>query len=288
MSRCLISIRPLCPTGLARLPDLLARPLPRPFDGGQRVRRGGAGPGRSSRRSSTSKPQRRSSRIMSPWPRWNSTESSSGHSNRCMPKYGRSSRSVAGRPSSSGMVSISSTRVDQEDQLPAGTQQPRRLGDPGVRVAPDAGAVLADRQVEAGVGERRPLGVGVDQREPQPEPLLQLAGGRQLGRRSCPGRPAGRRGAPARPRRSRCRSPARWCRSPSRPGGSTPACASGMPRYPRSARPRTSSAGPAPAYRTPTRPTRRGCAAHDQPSRSQRPASAQAPSHRQPDIPPGC
>ncbi len=73
-------------------------------------------------------------------------------------------------------------RVDQEDQLPAGAEQPRRLGDPGVRVAPDAGAVLADRQVEAGVGERRPLGVGLEQREPQPETLLQAVRGRQLGR----------------------------------------------------------------------------------------------------------
>ncbi len=50
-------------------------------------------------RSSTSRCQRRSSRIMSPWPRWNSTASSSGQSKWCIPKYGRSSRSVASRPS---------------------------------------------------------------------------------------------------------------------------------------------------------------------------------------------
>jgi len=30
--------------------------------------------------------QRRSRRIMSPWPRWNSTASSSGQSKRCIPK----------------------------------------------------------------------------------------------------------------------------------------------------------------------------------------------------------
>ena len=135
------------------------------------------GSGRSSRRSSTARPPRRSSRIMSPWPRWNSTELSSGHSNRCMPKYGRSSRSVAGRPSSSGMVEHHQHRVDQEDQLPAGAQQAGRFGDPGVRIAPDAGAVLGDRQVEAGVGERRLLGVGLQYREPQPETVLQLTGG---------------------------------------------------------------------------------------------------------------
>jgi hypothetical protein len=138
------------------------------------------GSGRSSRRSSTSRPQPRSSRIMSPWPRWKSTDSSSGHSNRCMPKYGRSSRSVAGRPSVSGTVSMSSTEFTRKISWPPGAQQPGRLGDPGVGVAPDAGAVLRDRQVEAGVGERCLLGAGVDEREPQAETVLQLARGGQL------------------------------------------------------------------------------------------------------------
>ncbi len=62
---------------------------------------------RSSIRSSTSNPWSRSSRIQSPWARWNSTESSSGHSNRCIPKLGRSRRSPAGTSSSSGAQSIS-------------------------------------------------------------------------------------------------------------------------------------------------------------------------------------
>ena len=39
--------------------------------------------------------------------------------------------------------------VDQEDKLSAGPQDPRRLGDPAVGIAPDAGAVLRDGKVES-------------------------------------------------------------------------------------------------------------------------------------------
>jgi hypothetical protein len=53
-------------------------------------------------------------------------------------------------------------RVHQEYQPSAGAQQPGRLGDPGVGIAPDARAVLRDGQVKAGVGEGGLLGAGVD------------------------------------------------------------------------------------------------------------------------------
>jgi DNA-binding PadR family transcriptional regulator len=90
-------------------------------------------------------------------------------------------------------------RVHQEDQLPAGAQQPGRLGDPRVGITPDARAVLRDGQVEAGVGEGCLLGAGVDQREPQPEPVLQLAGGGQLRRGVVQaGRPRAAAGQPGR------------------------------------------------------------------------------------------
>jgi hypothetical protein len=39
-------------------------------------------------------------------------------------------------------------RVDQEDELVAGAQEARRLGDPGVGLAPDARCVLGDRDVD--------------------------------------------------------------------------------------------------------------------------------------------
>jgi hypothetical protein len=72
--------------------------------------------------------------------------------------------------------------VGQEHQPPARAQQPGRLGHPAVGIAPDAGPVLADDQVEAPTGEWHPLGVGLDQGERQPEPLLAAGRGRQLGR----------------------------------------------------------------------------------------------------------
>ena len=66
------------------------------------------------------------------------------------------SRAAAGAPSpahrrSSGLQSISRTRVHQEHEPSAGAQQPRCLRNPAIRVAPDARAVLRDGEVEAGV-----------------------------------------------------------------------------------------------------------------------------------------
>ena len=90
-------------------------------------------------------------------------------------------------------------RIHQEDQLAAGAQQPGRLGNPRVGIAPDAGAVLRDRQVEAAVGEGCLLGAGVDEREPQSETVLQVAGGDQLRRGVVqPGRARAAAGQPRR------------------------------------------------------------------------------------------
>src|SRR5215467_12548826 len=72
-------------------------------------------------------------------------------------------------------------RVDEEDQLSARAQEPGRLGDPRVRVAPDAGAILGDHQVERRVSEWRSLGVGMHEREGEPKLLLQPARGSKLG-----------------------------------------------------------------------------------------------------------
>ena len=68
--------------------------------------------------------------------------------------------------------------VGQEHQPAAGSQQARRLGDPGVRVGPQRGAVLADREVERGVGVGDALGVAEQEREV--EAVLGLEPGRGL------------------------------------------------------------------------------------------------------------
>jgi hypothetical protein len=47
-------------------------------------------------RSSISRPQLLNRRIVSPRLRWNSTDSSSGHWDRCMPTQGRSRRAASG------------------------------------------------------------------------------------------------------------------------------------------------------------------------------------------------
>jgi hypothetical protein len=57
--------------------------------------------------------------------------------------------------------------VGEEDELPGRAQQPSRLGNPPVRVTPDAGAVLGDRQIKAPVGGGNLLGVTVPKRELQ-------------------------------------------------------------------------------------------------------------------------
>src|SRR4029450_4164946 len=68
----------------------------------------------------------------------------------------------------------------EEDQPSARPQQPGRLRDPPVRVAPDRRAVLGQPEFEALVVERRALGVCVHEREPEVELRLEGPGGRGL------------------------------------------------------------------------------------------------------------
>jgi len=89
--------------------------------------------------------------------------------------------------------------IDEEDQAPARPQQSRRLGDPAVGVAPDAGPVLADRQVEGAAAEGRALGIAEDQREGHAEFALEGAGRPQLGGGVV--QPDDARPAPGEPRR---------------------------------------------------------------------------------------
>jgi len=88
-----------------------------------------------------------------PWGRWNSTEAAEDGED----------------------------RVDEEDELAAGAQQAGGLRDPEVGVAPDARAVLGDRDVEGFVGVGDLLGVAVEEREVEAELLLVAAGGGELG-----------------------------------------------------------------------------------------------------------
>ena len=55
--------------------------------------------------------------------------------------------------------------VRQEDQLAAGAQEARGLGDPAVWIGPDRCPVLADGEVEACIGQSGRLGIAVDERE---------------------------------------------------------------------------------------------------------------------------
>ena len=59
--------------------------------------------------------------------------------------------------------------VDEEDQPTSGAHESGCLRDPPVGVAPDAGAVLGDGEVEALVGQRNLLGAAVQQRELEAE-----------------------------------------------------------------------------------------------------------------------
>src|SRR6266545_7032366 len=64
-------------------------------------------------------------------------------------------------------------RAHLEHEASTGAQDPRGFRDPPVWVAPDRGAVLRDREVEALVGERRMLGVRVHEREGETELSLE-------------------------------------------------------------------------------------------------------------------
>src|SRR5919198_1217584 len=70
--------------------------------------------------------------------------------------------------------------VDEEDELATGSEEAGSLGNPAVRVTPDAGPVFADGEVETGVGQRDLLGIAVDEREGKAELLLQRTGRLEL------------------------------------------------------------------------------------------------------------
>ncbi len=71
--------------------------------------------------------------------------------------------------------------VDEEHEPAARSHQPRCLGDPEIRVAPDARAVLGDDEVEAVIGKRRLLRVAMQERKLESELPLQASGRIQLG-----------------------------------------------------------------------------------------------------------
>ena len=71
-------------------------------------------------------------------------------------------------------------RAGEEDEPAARAQQPRGLRDPARRLAPQARAVLRQREVEARVGQRDVLGVGLDQRELDAVLRLHRPRGREL------------------------------------------------------------------------------------------------------------
>ena len=85
---------------------------------------------------------------------------------------------VAGRAAGGG-AHRGQRRAGEHEQPAAGTQQPGGLRDPAARIACDQ-PVLGDQQVEPAVGQRRPLGVGLHQRERQAVLALQAPGDPQL------------------------------------------------------------------------------------------------------------
>src|SRR5918912_4397458 len=66
--------------------------------------------------------------------------------------------------------------VDEEDELATGSEEAGSLRDPAIRVTPDAGPIFGDGEVDTGVGQRDLLGIAVDEPEGQTELLLQRTG----------------------------------------------------------------------------------------------------------------
>ena len=143
---------------------------------------------------------------------------SADHSNRCMPNWGRSSRSSA--LPSSGEQRMRSVELRRNDELPSGTEQPRGLGDPLVRVGPDRRSVLRHRDVERRVRQRHILAECPDELETRsrssPYSAAPSPAARAWDRRR---RRAARHAASARRRSRRCRSRARPRLSRTRPEG---------------------------------------------------------------------
>src|SRR5215470_15243537 len=79
-----------------------------------------------------------------------------------------------------GGAQVEEDAVLEEDELAPRAQEAGGLGNPAVRVAPDAGAVFGQGQIEAGIRQRDGLGVSVDQRKVEPVLALERAGGLEL------------------------------------------------------------------------------------------------------------
>src|SRR5205823_10668063 len=73
--------------------------------------------------------------------------------------------------------------VAQEDELAARSNEPRGLGDPLVRIAPDRGAVFGDREIERSPGKAGRLRIRLDELEAQPVLRVHPARGLELLRR---------------------------------------------------------------------------------------------------------
>ena len=73
--------------------------------------------------------------------------------------------------------------VAEEPEPPARAKEPMRLGNPAIRIAPDARPVLGDREIEALRGQRNVLRTRLDEWELDPELLLASAGRLELSRR---------------------------------------------------------------------------------------------------------
>ena len=126
---------------------------------------------------------------------------------------------------------MSSVDVAEEREAPARAEEARRLRDPAVGIAPDRRAVLADGEVEAGVGEGGALGVAQMEGELEAELPLQATRRLELGRRVVDA--DGMRPASRQPGRDVGRAAAQLDRIlPSRSGGSMPTADSGTSKMP--------------------------------------------------------
>ena len=106
---------------------------------------------------------------------------------------------MAGVSSSSGTQSMSNELFPKKTSL-LGSKQTGRLRYPGIGIGPDGRSVLADDEIERGVGKGDVLARGLHQGERQPELRLELAGDGELAVRRVD---ADRRGPePGQPRRN--------------------------------------------------------------------------------------
>ena len=107
----------------------------------------------------------------------------------------------------------------QEDEPPAGPDQPRRFRDPEVGISPERGAILREDKVERRVRKRDLLADRLDEREVEAGVLLQTARRRRTALVWDRPRRRARRDGPARRRSTRCRNRARRRPGPRRRRG---------------------------------------------------------------------